>query len=211
MVSGKKLYEEIKQKIKGKKLYIVGHSHGTDVLMHAINYAIKIGDDDFLVEHLVLWGSPISNFTEEIIHKKNSRGSYFINKVYNVYSPDDVIQVIDLTHNFPCCKRTLKVRPGLFNIRYKQKETLFHLNILHLFSGDFKDHLQKLSSQYSHGFFVYLKDINVIIPLKKRHFLVTDFLARWGLPLIVAASFYCFYTVMTKKYSIFCSTALVNN
>lgn len=191
MLSGKKLYKEIKEKISKKKIYIVGHSHGSDVLMNAIDYAIKIGDDDFFIDTLVLWGSPINNFTEDIVQKKNSNNKYYIGKVCNVYSSDDIIQLIDFSHHFPVCKKTLFLRENLYNICYKQDETIFHVNIQHLFTPEFKKHLEIMSKSYTNGFFIYNKASNNFFECERYNFPIIDFAYFYGKKM-----FFCICSVL---------------
>lgn len=94
-VYGHQLYQEIKNLvIHYKKQYgcipiltLISHSHGGNVALHM--HELFVQDQSLIIDRLVLLGCPIQVETADYVE------SSLFRSIINVYSEDDVIQIID--------------------------------------------------------------------------------------------------------------------
>lgn len=84
------LYHRIKQINQNKSpITLIGHSHGGNVALNIAAVAAEHNDPDFIVDKLILLAVPIQQATA-----KYTRSPVF-KKIYSLYSPTDLIQVLD--------------------------------------------------------------------------------------------------------------------
>lgn len=121
-LAGKKLYEAIKdlkstKPNENKFIKIIAHSHGGNVVAEAVRYAKKSNDDTFKIDEVVFLEVPIYTVTEEAINMQDKDKTYYIDKIYNVISGKDGVQVVDLfTGHFPLCRRIFDSKREIVNI-----------------------------------------------------------------------------------------------
>lgn len=97
MRAGKELYDALKNEISRlksnniqPKIRVIGYSHGGNVALNLAAFHEKDKEDHpFFVDELILIGTPIQCETDHLIT------SSLFKKIYNVYSKDDRIQILD--------------------------------------------------------------------------------------------------------------------
>jgi pimeloyl-ACP methyl ester carboxylesterase len=84
------LYHSIKQMNKNKSpITLIGHSHGGNVALNLAAVAAEHNDQDFIIDKLILLAVPIQQATAQYSN------SPVFKKIYSLYSPTDIIQVLD--------------------------------------------------------------------------------------------------------------------
>ncbi len=96
---GHRLYHHLTQEIKALtqkldknhelKVIILAHSHGGNVVLN-LAHAEKIFQQNLSVDQVVLLATPIQSETAKFIY------SPVFKKIYNVFSPKDFVQIIDI-------------------------------------------------------------------------------------------------------------------
>jgi len=83
-----KLVEEVKSKKLIPKITLITHSHGGNVVLNLA----KISEENhcnYYIENLVLLACPVQEETKHFIKSK------FFNKIFNIYSSGDLLQILD--------------------------------------------------------------------------------------------------------------------
>lgn len=128
-----KTIKEIKLKDPDVLICIVAHSHGGNVVLEVSDFLSE--EDDFIVDYLVLLGTPIGKKSEHWASMKNNNCLFFFKKILNIYSSYDCIQPIDIFFNdYHFCQRTFFHR--LVDIRQLNFKKYNHWNLYYTFLGN---------------------------------------------------------------------------
>lgn len=92
------LYCQLKQereKFKTKtgyypKIRLIGYSHGGNLCLNLGNVRKEHPEDSFLIDNLILLGTPVQDTTRHLIHEP------IFDKIYHLYSVGDMLQRIDI-------------------------------------------------------------------------------------------------------------------
>lgn len=153
-----RLYIEIKKlkkKYPYKKISILAHSHGGNIALEMSYWANLLGDQNFFIEELYLFGTPIGKRTEQWAVQKNHNHGYIFEKIINCYHKKDLLQVIDVWFDTACKKKLEINRHDLYNEEsyFKIKDNCFlhnfYLYHAHFFTVDFLcDTFLKIKEKY---------------------------------------------------------------
>lgn len=132
--SAEDLYKAIlklKEKHKDIPITIITHSHGGNVALNLANISKEKNDNNFYIDRLILLGCPVQDETEDLIN------SSVFKKIYNFYSPGDLIQVLDPQgYNKKNCKtffsrRLFKPSSKLYQIKVLLNgHSLYHMDFI---------------------------------------------------------------------------------
>jgi hypothetical protein len=127
-IASKELYENICEIIKKNtsdgfltKIDLICHSHGGNVAFGLFKFAKK---NSWLVqiENLILMGTPIYEFSENMLFKKNINNEYFFKNVFSLISKEDLIQTKDITTGYKMYQKFIKNRSNLFQIYFSYEK-----------------------------------------------------------------------------------------
>jgi hypothetical protein len=141
-----RLYIEIKKLKKiypDKEISILAHSHGGNVALEMTYWAHLLRDENFFIEELYLFGTPIGKKTEQWAVQKNHEHDYMFEKIINCYHKQDLLQVIDVGFDIACKKKLeinrcdLHNQESNFTIKDNRFFYNFYLYHTHFFTVDF--------------------------------------------------------------------------